>query len=466
MGRFFTSTQIHNPNLLDRNRFIKFFREEMKKNGYVTCNSDESEISYILRFTDDKWVTITSEAYKQGNRFSQTDAGRIAKMLKTICINTTVIDSDCAILEMYGADEQKVDTLIMGRADDYFSEDIHLPSESAWKPFLADKSLWNTLCEIVKDSKSYTFVEEGLAKLAPIIGMDSENILFYPEDSDENEQTIILDFKKDKAKKEKKLTLNTLFTQIYGEALEPLGFKKPKLRQPYYVRVINDEIIHIIGINDMKSHLVAFGGVATVYRKELCLDHSFRQNERWLRTLIDFYAKWHISDKPFNQEIQSGFHYHEYIESKSLSKAVQNALNESITWILPVLNNVKTLKDVADYDEYVFKNHISVISLPLQESLAAPYSDASIRFLLNDPLADLEQRYTSSLKLIDEEDIRYNRAQEEIMRNRKEYEQRYNESCERLHMFLEDKEMHDQTLEELARRKKYNIEMLKKYNVY
>ena len=177
MGRFFTSTQIHNPNLLDRNRFIKFFREEMKKNGYVTCNSDESEISYILRFADDKWVTITSEAYKQGNRFSQTDAGRIAKMLKTICINTTVIDSDCAILEMYGADEQKVDTLIMGRADDYFSEDIHLPSESAWKPFLADKSLWNTLCEIVKDSKSYTFVEEGLAKLAPIIGMVSKYLL-------------------------------------------------------------------------------------------------------------------------------------------------------------------------------------------------------------------------------------------------------------------------------------------------
>jgi hypothetical protein len=467
MGNFITSTQIYNPKLLDRKQFINFFREEMKKNGYVTTSSDESEISYILRFADDcKWVTITSDAYEKGNQLSQSDAGRIAKMLRTVCINTTVIDSDCAILEMYGADKQKVDTLIIGRADDYFSEDIHLPSESAWKPILVDKSIWDKFCAIIKDSEGYTFVEEGLAKLAPFIGMGSENILFYAEDSDENEQTVFLNFKKAEAKKEKKLTLNTLFTQIYGEVLEPLGFKKPKLHQLYYVRVINDEIIHIIGINDMKSHLVAFGGIATVYRKELCLDHSFRQNERWLRTLIDFYAKWHISNKPFNQEIQSGFHYHEYIESKPLSKAVQNALNESMTWILPVLDNVKTLKDVADYDECVFKNHISVISLPLQESLAAPYSDASIRFLLNDPLADLEQRYTSSLKLIDEEDIRCNRTQEEILRNRKEYEQRYNESCERIHMFLEDKEMHDQTLEELARRKKHNIEMLKKYNVY
>lgn len=32
-------------------------------------------------------------------------------------------------------------------------------------------------------------------------------------------------------------------------------------------------------------------------------------------------------------------------------------------------------------------------------------------------------------------------------------------------MFLEDEEMHSQTLEELARRKKYNLEMLKSYGI-
>ena len=35
MGAFFTSMQIYNPNLLDREKFIDFFCEEMKKNGYV-----------------------------------------------------------------------------------------------------------------------------------------------------------------------------------------------------------------------------------------------------------------------------------------------------------------------------------------------------------------------------------------------------------------------------------------------
>ncbi len=71
MGNFFTSTQIYNPNQFNQDQFINFFCEEMKKNSYVTSNSDESEVSYILRFSDGcKWVTITSEAYEQGNQLS------------------------------------------------------------------------------------------------------------------------------------------------------------------------------------------------------------------------------------------------------------------------------------------------------------------------------------------------------------------------------------------------------------
>ena len=133
MGNFFTSTQIYNPNQFNQDQFINFFCEEMKKNSYVTSNSDESEVSYILRFSDGcKWVTITSEAYEQGNQLSQSDTGRIAKMLKTVCINATVIDSDCATLDLYDKSGKKKDSLIMGRADDYFGDDIPEPKESVW----------------------------------------------------------------------------------------------------------------------------------------------------------------------------------------------------------------------------------------------------------------------------------------------------------------------------------------------
>ena len=244
MGSFFTSTQIYNPNLLDREQFINFFCEEMKKNGYVTCNSDESEVSYILRFSDEcKWVTLASEAYEQGNQLSQSDTGRIAKMLKTVCINTTVIDSDCATLDLYDKSGKKKDSLIMGRADDYFGDDIPEPIENVWSPLLEKGYLWGKLLDV--RNGDYVFVEEGLAKIAPILGIG--NISFSAEDAvSDDSSTVILDFKKARPsiimsqagkeiKSPKPITLNAAFKQIIGKALEPFGFKVIKGRHPYIV---------------------------------------------------------------------------------------------------------------------------------------------------------------------------------------------------------------------------------------
>ena len=186
MGNFFTSTQIYNTNHLNREQFISFFCEEMKKNGYVICDSNEGEALYILRFSDNcKWVTITSEEYEQGNQFSQTDTSRIAKMLKTTCINTIVIDSDCAVIQMYGKSGKKANTLIVGRADDYFGKKPKI-SEQVWKPFLAENVTWEQLCNIINESEDYTFVEDCLSELAPVIGMDEENITFSAEDAEED----------------------------------------------------------------------------------------------------------------------------------------------------------------------------------------------------------------------------------------------------------------------------------------
>ena len=92
MGSFFTSTQIYAPGNHSKEQFLDMFCKEMKEEGYVICDCDESEITYILRFADNcKWVTITSEKYEQGNRLSQQDTGRIAKMLKTTCVNTILL---------------------------------------------------------------------------------------------------------------------------------------------------------------------------------------------------------------------------------------------------------------------------------------------------------------------------------------------------------------------------------------
>jgi len=117
------------------------------------------------------------------------------------------------------------------------------------------------------------------------------------------------------------------FDEIFGQALMPLGFVRAKLKQPYYIRLVNNEIIHIIGIRDMKTHLFAFGSVATVYREDLCLNRSYRQNEGWLKSAMDFYARWHASGIEFDPRIQSGFHYQKWINPDYAPEAVQGALD-------------------------------------------------------------------------------------------------------------------------------------------
>lgn len=197
MGRFFTSTQIYNPKMLARDGFKAYFCEKMKQEGDEVCEKDCAELSYVLVFTDNcKWVTLSSEAYEQGNRTSQADTARIAKMLGTYCVNTIVIDSDCAMLNLYDNKGNMADTAVMGRADDYLGDDIPAPAKAVWEQFISADSTWEQFMSVIQGD--YVFVEDGLSELAPVIEMDSGNILFEYEDADENDENFCyLSFRKE-----------------------------------------------------------------------------------------------------------------------------------------------------------------------------------------------------------------------------------------------------------------------------
>lgn len=122
---------------------------------------------------------------------------------------------------------------LWGRYDDYFGDDIPEPNEKIWTQFLSDGSTWEQFNEIL--GGEYVFVEDGLAQLAPVIGMDSGNLLFSAEDAENSngdEFMVFLEFKEAKVKKGKKLTINAAFKQIMGEVLKPYGFKVIKGKQP------------------------------------------------------------------------------------------------------------------------------------------------------------------------------------------------------------------------------------------
>ena len=120
-------------------------------------------------------------------------------------------------------------TLLSWGADDYFGNDIPEPIESVWAPLLEKGYSWRQLLDV--QNGDYVFVEEGLSEIAPIIGMDSEGILFSVESRCIDEHTPVLNFKRTDDNRGRKLTVNAAFKQIIGDVLEPLGFVKAKTKK-------------------------------------------------------------------------------------------------------------------------------------------------------------------------------------------------------------------------------------------
>lgn len=441
MGSFFTSTQIYAPGHHSKEQFLDMFCKEMKGEGYVICDCDESEITYILRFDDNcKWVTITSEKYEQGNRLSQHDTGRIARMLKTTCVNTVVIDSDCAVLDLYDESGKKADSLILGRADDYFGDNIPESSEKLWLQFLNAGGTWEQVIEVKKGE--YVFVEEGLAKLAPIIGISPGNITFSAEDADEHDNsTVILDFKKARSaitmsragkeiKPPKPLTLNAAFKQIIGKALEPFGFKVIKGRHPYIVRVINNEILHIITFRtespDYSEGDKAFaimGGIATVYRKKITLDQSPIQNYIWFNYMFDFYEA--LTDERDANVLGQLFKSCYYSDKPDSLISVMNTGAENlIKYVLPVMDKINDIDSSLDYMRK-FKKPCNSVQCT---QICTYYPDEDEAFLYF--LSDKKEEYSN------------------ILAN-----------------FNNDKELHSWVIAEIERRKIENQKILKAFDL-
>ena len=98
-------------------------------------------------------------------------------------------------------------------------------------------------------------------------------------------------------------SFQTEFVDYYKDKLAAKGFVKVKGRQPYFVRVVNDEILHVITYLNRPSTEIKFKkafelacGVATVYKKEIDFSVSPTKNDDWLVYQTDIEKKketWH-----------------------------------------------------------------------------------------------------------------------------------------------------------------------------
>jgi hypothetical protein len=276
-------------------------------------------------------------------------------------------------------------------------------------------------------------------------------------------------------------TLPTLFKQIYGKALTPLGFQKLKGRHPYFVRMIGDEILHVISfVNDNRtmifngnygevigSAFVIYGGIATVYRQEIDFTILPKWNTLWLRSVPNHYInpKCMYNDKynAYNRE-----------DSESIISAVNLSLEKVKNLLFPTINEIITLKKCVKYFydintamvNYYIKNDLKTFGNEYQNihnEWLLP-----IKVLTCDEFIEIREHYIELNLMKTAQDIKDGNSGY----SKEDFDEKVKKSNEekpiriaKAKKMYADKEWCDSVLVELERRKKENIERLKSYNL-
>ena len=184
--------------------------------------------------------------------------------------------------------------------------------------------------------------------------LKSFNLLFSAEDNVDDESAVFLDFKK--AGNKKKLTINSAFKQVMGEALKPYGFKVIKGKQPYIVRVINNEILHIISFYSkdpdypFDKAITIVCGIATVYRKRISLDLTPKQNRIWLKCYNNLGIPFMEKNGMTKKRLPSKSCYNSN-DPESMIATLKTGAENLIKYVLPVFDEVKDIDSALDFAE-------------------------------------------------------------------------------------------------------------------
>ena len=193
-------------------------------------------------------------------------------------------------------------------------------------------------------------------------------------------------------------SLATAFKEVYGEALKEYGFKKIKGKYPYYVRVIGDEIVHVITfapqskrINGYKEYDV-YAGIATVYRHCINLDLPVLQNSNWMNSLLEFYKNNnpYMDATEWNKAFKKWYTFsYEENNEISLIDSLKYSLEVTKEVILPALDEVNNLNKCVSFLE---KHDSTMLRLYDDEIFGLKYCSGEYNEgLLNVLLFNVEQ---------------------------------------------------------------------------
>jgi hypothetical protein len=329
-------------------------------------------------------------------------------------------------------------------------DDIQAPEKAMWESLMVENATWEKFISVQQGD--YTFVEEGLSLLAPLIGVDSNNILMDYDDlcsaSEKNQNAFYLYFKK---ANKKTLTFDAAFKKVFGEALEPLGFKKIKSKHPYFVRVVpGGEIIHIIryknewtGEPNHKAFDI-YSGIATVYRSKIDLNPIITTN--WLERVSSFYIKANPND--YDEKILKVIRKFLYKndDSESLIKAVNMALEATQKFILPMINKAVNIDSCLEFFDplHLAMNTDTYYNKFGDNNPNREYHEGFLFFKTKNPKIKSEWEKILEEKVLSDKIIK---------------------KIAMCYKFFSDIEVYNKTIEELERRKKVNTEILRSYGL-
>lgn len=490
MGRFFST--VHIKNNTDRKGFIDSFCEAMKKHSFVPCKKGEAALSYLLAFSEGGWVTLSSDEYSDDPAKASDDVRQIAEEMKTSGFAVEVVDSDFATLKLFGSDHS--DEVIVGDGSGYGIEEAPKGKRECWEQLLSEGKTWEQLSEVWE--RHYVFVEDALCGAAPVLGIESKYMTSdYGElsDSADSDANIIpLYFAKEKdGKKSKSMTLNDGFIKVFGEALEPLGFKKIKCSHPYFVRIIGGEVIHIITYRKMSGYPYVdgrrredygkydiIGKVETIYSRDQDISFPTSHLERYSSFFSnsDIYKKEHFFD--FDNNYWHSIFYcfpFKLGDENQIISSFEHAFDVTKLNLLSAIDNTIDLKS---YLEFQYKFSDSSLYLDYTHDNFEHFSEygglVQIKADTSDSYIERNERYI--MREFDKETEIYKKQYakdpqnlayylESVDRKRKEWLQTSYQREIAVKDMFSDSEWCEKALEELERQKIANIETLKSYGL-
>lgn len=273
-------------------------------------------------------------------------------------------------------------------------------------------------------------------------------------------------------------SFKTAFKSVYEKGLAKYGFQKVKGSQPYYVRCIGDEIVHVIAFQDRISlsqfHKIfdVIFGVATVYRKEILLNDTPKFNQDWLKPLstICYKEKYYSAHDPkaYEEMIPYEFVYAKADENAMMAEIAKSfALTEK--YAIPILDKVTTLDACM---KHFFKYNPFILLLPeISDAYVKGFDGGCENEGLLSTRIYGKKEYEDDLKKVyeeeAEEELYYMNAglnkvtMEQHTRNIMEGKERLKELLHKFDILQDTPEWQEKICRELELRKNNNIKILK-----